>query len=85
MFADGSLGVRRIGWLPPCLHFLVPLCIVVCPVGARLTAVWGGSVPSCFGACVPPNFGLSPPPLGVSSEQKSPRKIRSKQEMREDT
>ena len=59
MFADGSLGVRRIWWLLQCSHLMVPLCIVVCPVGARLTAVCvGGSVPSCFAACVPPNFGL---------------------------
>ena len=58
VFADGSLAVRRIWWLLQCSHLMVPLCIVVCPVGARLTAVWGGPVPSCFAACVPPNFGL---------------------------
>ena len=38
MFADGSLGVRRIWWLLQCSHLMVPLCIVVCPVGARLVA-----------------------------------------------
>ena len=41
MFADGSLGMRRIWWLQQCSHLMVPLCIVVCPVGARLTAVSG--------------------------------------------
>ena len=41
MFADGSLGVRRIWWLLQCSHLMVPLCIVVCPVGAHLTAVCG--------------------------------------------
>ena len=44
-FANGSLGVRRIWWLLPCLHLLVPLCIVVCPVGACLTVVCGGLSP----------------------------------------
>ena len=39
--ADGSLGVCRIWWLLQCSHLMVPLCIVVCPVGARLTAVCG--------------------------------------------
>ena len=39
MFADGSLGVRCIWWLLQCSHLMVPLCLVVCPVGARLTAV----------------------------------------------
>ena len=58
MFADGSLGVRRIWWLLQCLHLMVPLCIVVCPVGAHLTAVCGMALPSCFAACVPPDFGL---------------------------
>ena len=38
VFGDGSLGVRCIWWLLLCLHLLVPLCVVVCPVGARLTA-----------------------------------------------
>ena len=42
MFADGSLGVRSIWWLLQCSHLMVPLCIVVCPIGARLTAVTGG-------------------------------------------
>ena len=41
MFADGSLGVRSIWWLLQCSHLMVPLCIVVCPVGTRLTAVCG--------------------------------------------
>ena len=41
----GSLGMRRIWWLLQCLHLIVPLCIVVCPVGARLTAMHGA--PSC--------------------------------------
>ena len=36
MFADGSLGVRCIWWLLQCSHLMVPLCLVVCPVGARL-------------------------------------------------
>ena len=36
MCADGSLGVRCIWWLLQCSHLMVPLCIVVCPVGARL-------------------------------------------------
>ena len=44
MFADGSLGVRRIWWLLQCSHLTVPLCIVVCPVGARLTAVCGAAM-----------------------------------------
>ena len=39
MFADGSLGVRCIWWLLQCSHLMVPLCLVVCPVGARLPAV----------------------------------------------
>ena len=37
MFADGSLGVRCIWWLLQRSHLMVPLCLVVCPVGARLT------------------------------------------------
>ena len=41
VLADGSLGVRRIWWLLQCSHLMVALCIVVCPVGARLTAVCG--------------------------------------------
>ena len=44
MFADGSLGVRHIWWLLPCLHLLVPLCIVVCHVGARLIAMCGAAL-----------------------------------------
>ena len=44
MFADGSLGVRRIWWLLQCSHLMVPLCIVVCPVGACLTAVCGAAL-----------------------------------------
>ena len=44
MFGDGSLGVRRIWWLLQCLHLMVPLCIVVCSVGARLTAVCGAAL-----------------------------------------
>ena len=47
MFADGSLGVRRIWWLLQCSHLMVPLCIVVCPVGARLTAVCGAAQLLC--------------------------------------
>ena len=48
MFADASLGMRRIWWLLQCSHLMVPLCIVVCLVGARLTACstgirWGVS------------------------------------------
>ena len=39
VFADGSLGVRCIWWLLQCSHLMVPLCLVVCPVGARLPAV----------------------------------------------
>ena len=39
--AGGSLGVCHIWWLLQCSHLMVPLCIVVCPVGARLTAVCG--------------------------------------------
>ena len=30
LFADGSLGMRRIGWLLLCSHLMVPLCIAVC-------------------------------------------------------
>ena len=41
---DGSLGMRHIWWLLQCLHLMVPLCIVVCPVGARLTAVCGAAM-----------------------------------------
>ena len=44
MFADGSLGVRHIWWLLQCSHLMVPLCLVVCPVGARLTAVCGAAL-----------------------------------------
>ena len=44
MFADGSLGVHRIWWLLSCSHLMVPLCIVVCLVGARLTAVCGAAL-----------------------------------------
>ena len=43
-FADGWLGVRRIWWLLQCSHLMVPLCLVVCPVGARLTAVCGAAL-----------------------------------------
>ena len=39
VFASGSLGVRCIWWLLQCSHLMVPLCLVVCPVGARLPAV----------------------------------------------
>ena len=42
--ADGSLGMRRIWWLLHCSHLMVPLCIVVCPVGARTTAVCGAAL-----------------------------------------
>ena len=41
---DGSLGMRRIWWLLQCSHLMVPLCIVVCPLGARLTAVCGAAL-----------------------------------------
>ena len=44
MFADGSLGVGCIWWLLQCSHLMVPLCIVVCPVGARLTAMCGAAL-----------------------------------------
>ena len=44
MFADGSLGVHRIWCLLQCSHLMVPLCIVVCPVGARLIAVCGAAL-----------------------------------------
>ena len=44
MFADGSLGVRRIWWLLQCSHLMVPLCIVVCLVEARLTTVCGAAL-----------------------------------------
>ena len=40
MFADGSL----IWWLLQCSHLMVPLCLVVCPVGARLTAMFGAAL-----------------------------------------
>ena len=51
MFADGSLGVRRIWWLLQWSHLMVPLCIVVCPVGARLTAACGAALcPVAVGA-----------------------------------
>ena len=43
MFVDGSLGVRRIWWLLQCSHLMVPLCLVVCPIGARLPAVCGAA------------------------------------------
>ena len=59
MFADGSLGVRRIWWLLRCSHLMVPLCIVcVSCWGSSHCRVWGGPVPSCFAACLPPNLGL---------------------------
>ena len=32
---------HRIWWLLQCSHLMVPLCIVVCPVEARLTVVCG--------------------------------------------
>ena len=44
MFADDSLGVCRVWWLLQCSHLMVPLCIVVCPVGAHLTAVCGAAL-----------------------------------------
>ena len=44
MFAGGSLGVRHIWWLLQCSHLMVPLCLVVCLVGARLTAVCGAAL-----------------------------------------
>ena len=44
MFADGSLGVRRVWWLLQYSHLMVPLCLVVCPVGARLNAVCGAAL-----------------------------------------
>ena len=55
MFADGSLGVRCIWWLLQCSHLMVPLCLVVCPVGARLTAV-------CRAALCPAVLLHAPPP-----------------------
>ena len=42
--ADGSLGVRRMWWLMQCSHLMVSLCILVCPAGARLTAVCGAAL-----------------------------------------
>ena len=44
LFADGSLGVCRIWWLLQCSHLMVPLCIVVCRIGARPTAVCGAAL-----------------------------------------
>ena len=44
VFADGSVGVCRIWWLLQCSHLMVSLCIIVCPVGARLTAVCGAAL-----------------------------------------
>ena len=44
MFVDGSLGVRRIWWLLQCSHLMVPLCLVVCHVGARLTDMCGAAL-----------------------------------------
>ena len=44
MFADGSLGVRRIWWLLRCSRLVVPLRVVLCRVGARLTAVCGAAL-----------------------------------------
>ena len=58
VFADGSLGVRRIRWLLQCSHLMVPLCLVVCPVGARLIAVCGAAL-----CPVPP----PPPPCAGTS------------------
>ena len=42
--ADGSLGMRRIWWLLQCPNLMVPFCIVVCPIGARLTAMCGAAL-----------------------------------------
>ena len=59
MFADGSLGMRRIRWLLQCSHLMVPLCFVVSPVGARLTGVCGAALcPVALLLAFPPNFGL---------------------------
>ena len=41
VFAD---GLRRIWWLLRCSHLMVPLCIVVYPVGAHLTSVCGAAL-----------------------------------------
>ena len=58
MFADGSLGVRRIWWLLQCSHITVPLCFVVCLVGARLTAVCGAALcPVALPLAFPPMLG----------------------------
>ena len=62
MFADGSLGVRCIWWLLQCSHLMVPLCLVVCPVGARLPAVCRAAL--CPAVLLPPlgcQCGIYPP------------------------
>ena len=41
LVADGPLGVRRIRWLWRCSLLVVPLCIALCPVEARLATVCG--------------------------------------------
>ena len=50
--------IPRIRWLLQCSHLMVPLCLVVCPVGARLIAVCGAAL-----CPVPP----PPPPCAGTS------------------
>ena len=44
LFADGSLGVRRIWWLLQCSHLMVPLCSCESCWGSSHCHVWGGPV-----------------------------------------
>ena len=66
MFANGSLGMHRIWWSLQCSHLIVPLCIVVYPVGARLTAVCGAALcpVALLLAFLPISGSFFPPPVG---------------------
>ena len=83
MFADGSLSVRRIWWLLRCSHLMVPLCVVVYPVGARLTAVCGASLcpvappppPPAFLRPTPRPSPRSPPPPSLPTAVAKPLNI----------
>ena len=44
LVADGPLCVRCIWWLLRCSLLMVPLCITLCPAGARLTTVCGAAL-----------------------------------------
>ena len=72
MFADGSLGVRRIWWLLQCSHLMVPLCLVVCPVGARLTVCGAALCPVVLLLAFLPVSGPPSPQLLLGAQTAPP-------------